>query len=193
MAKQKISDAIQKQFEKPQFQLGTAVLFSWMGNKQVGYVKKIKQVSWGIQYMVESSTGVKYPCGIEIKGQKTHYNTGCIYFEDSRSIGQSDLIKRFQNQPKSRRTATISINTTGTVHESTDDHKLLRGNAAANLEKNTKSKRKGHAATDDSTLSSARNNSNHTKKRKVSRNAELDAAIQKQRSFLDFTKPMKKD
>jgi hypothetical protein len=79
------------------------------------------------------------------------------------------------------------------VHKSTDDHKLLGGDDAKDSGKNTKSKRKGHAATDDSTLSSARNNSNHTKKRKVSRNAELDAAIQKQRSFLDFTKPMKKD
>lgn len=192
MAKQKISEAIQKQFEKPQFQPGTAVLFSWLGCKQVGYVKKLKKTTWGIQYTVESSTGVKYPCGIEIKGQTTHYNTGCIYLEDTRSMGQSDLIKRFQNQPKSRRVATISINTTGTVHESTSNRELLGGDADKDSGKNSKSKRRGSGSTVDSASSSRRNNSNNSKKSKDTKNAELEAAIQKQRSFLDFTKPIKK-
>jgi hypothetical protein len=38
MAKQKISEAIQKQFDKVHFQIETPVFFSWLGYKQVGYV-----------------------------------------------------------------------------------------------------------------------------------------------------------
>ena len=193
MAKQRVSDAIQKQFEKPQFQPGTAVFFSWMGYKQVGYVKKIKKASWGIQYIVESTTGVKYPCGIQIKGQKTHYNTGYIHFEDTRSNGQDDLIKRFQNGPKSRTITPVSINTGGSENESSSDSKLRGGDDSKNSGKDTKPRRKKSSA-DVATSSSSNGVDRHaTKKRKVSRNTELETAIQKQRSFLDFTKPIKKD
>ena len=185
MAKQRVSDAIQKQFEKPQFQPGTAVFFSWMGYKQVGYVKKIKKASWGIQYIVESTTGVKYPCGIQIKGQKTHYNTGYIHFEDTRSNGQDDLIKRFQNGPKSRTITPVSINTGGSENESSGDSKLHGGDDSKNSGKDTKPRRKKSSA-DVATSSSSNGVDRHaTKKRKVSRNAELDTAIQKQRDFLN--------
>ena len=193
MAKQRVSDAIQKQFEKPQFQPGTAVFFSWMGYKQVGYVKKFKKSTWGIQYIVESTTGVKYPCGIEIKGQKTHYNTGYIHFEDTRSNGQDDLIKRFQNGPKSRTITTVSIDPGGTENESPSNSKLLRGNDSETSGKDTKPRRKKLSADVDTAPSANRVSGPVTKKRKVSENLELEAAIQKQRSFLDFTKPVKKD
>lgn len=193
MAKQRVSDAIQKQFEKPQFQPGTAVFFSWMGYKQVGYVKKFKKSSWGIQYIVESTTGVKYPCGIEIKGQKTHYNTGYIHFEETRSNTQEDLIKRFQNGPKSRTITTVSIDPGRPDNESTGDSKLLGGDDSKNSGKDTKLRRKKPSADVATTPSSNGVDRSATKKRKVSGNAELEAAIQKQRSFLDFTKPMKKD
>ena len=193
MAKQRVSDAIQKQFEKPQFQPGTAVFFSWMGYKQVGYVKKFKKSSWGIQYIVESTTGVKYPCDIEIKGQKTHYNTGYIHFEETRSNTQEDLIKRFQNGPKSRTITTVSIDPGRPDNESSGNSKLRGGDDSKNSGKDTKPRRKKPSTTMDSTSSSNGVDRSTTKKRKVSRNAELDAAIQKQRSFLDFTKPVKKD
>ena len=193
MAKQQVSDAIQKQFEKPQFQLGTAVFFSWMGYKQVGYVKKFKKSTWGIQYIVESTTGVKYPCGIEIKGQKTHYNTGYIHFEDTRSNGQDDLIKRFQNGPKSRTITTVSIDPGGTENESSGNSKLLGGDDSKTSGKDTKPRRKRSSADVDTAPSANGVSGLVTKKRKVSRNTELEAAIQKQRSFLDFTRPVKKD
>lgn len=193
MAKQRVTDAIQKQFEKPQFQPGTAVFFSWMGYKQVGYVKKFKKATWGIQYIVESTTGVKYPCGIEIKGQKTHYNTGYIHFEETRSNTQEDLIKRFQNGPKSRTITTVSIDTGRPDNESTGDSKLCGGDDSKNSRKDTKLRRKKPSADVATTPSSNGVDRSTTKKRKVSRNTELEAAIQKQRSFLDFTKPVKKD
>jgi hypothetical protein len=41
--KQIISDALQKKFNKPQFQIGDAVFFSWLGQKQYGHVKQLKQ------------------------------------------------------------------------------------------------------------------------------------------------------
>ena len=82
LTKQKISDKLQAKFNKPQFQIGAAVLFSWLGQKQYGYVTKTKQSNWGVQYTVESIEGLKYPCGIQIQGQKTQYHTGFILFED---------------------------------------------------------------------------------------------------------------
>jgi hypothetical protein len=193
MAKQKVSDAIQKQFEKPQFQLGAAVFFSWMGYKQAGYVKKIKKATWGIQYTVEAATGIRYPCGIEIKGQKTHYNTGCIHAEETRSIGPEALGKRFQNEPKSRRAATISINTTGTTDESPSNDKLLGGDDAQDSGKATKPRAKRSSTKMDATSSTRGNSKSAATKRRNNKDTELDEAIQKQRSFLDFTKPIKKD
>jgi len=191
--KQKISDNLQNKFNKPQFQIGDAVCFSWLGTKQYGYVKRTKQTNWGIQYTVESPEGTKYPCGIQIQGQKTNYNTGYIFFEDTRSIGVDELKRRIESAPKTFRRTTVSIDYSRTDAESpvrntdsgTNDTK------ANGKDTNTRKKR---SVKSDAVSSSTRGNGNaNTKKRNVSSNAELDAAIKKQRSFLDFTKPIKKD
>jgi len=184
MAKQKISEAIQKQFDKVHFQIETPVFFSWLGYKQVGYVKKFKKASWGIQYTVESPEGAKYPCGIEIKGQKTQYNTGCIYLEDTRSIGQESLIKRFQNDAKPRTTTTVPLVIDRSTNKSSSNSNLFGRN-------------NDEASTKDSNIGSARNSTNldvklgidgdnkhHTPKRRISKDKQLDTAIQKQRDFL---------
>jgi hypothetical protein len=153
--------------------------------KQIGYVKRIKKVGWGIQYTIEAATGIKYPCGIEIKGQKTHYNTGCVYLEDTRSIGQETLIKRFENEPKSRTVATVSINSGRETNESTSDSKLLGGDAAKDNRNNTNTRSKRSSTKMASTSSIAGNSKGTTRKRTTSKNSELDDAIQKQRDFLN--------
>ena len=118
MAKQKITDAIQKKFDKPLFQPGAAVFFSWMGQKQCGYVTKFKKVGWGIQYTVQSVEKTNYPCGMEIQNEKTSYSVGYIFYETTKSIGQDELARRIEterNQPKSRPIKTLSINTGGSA------------------------------------------------------------------------------
>jgi hypothetical protein len=184
MAKQKISEAVQKQFDKSHFQIDSAVFFSWMGYKQVGYVRRFKKVGWGIQYTVESTEGVKYPCGIELKGQKTQYNTGCIYLEDTRSIGQESLVKRFQNDAKPRRVTTVPLVITRTKDESTSSNKLLGGNTPEASRKDSDTGSTRNSTKMDAKLSINGNSNSNTTKRRVSKNTELDTAIQKQRDFL---------
>jgi hypothetical protein len=96
MAKQQhVPDDILKKFNKPQYKIGDPVYIIWLGMKKFGYVTAFKTVNWGIQYTVEADNH-RYPCGISIKGQKTSYNTGCIMHDDTRSIGEQDIIKRIQ-------------------------------------------------------------------------------------------------
>ena len=96
MAKKQLApEAIIKQFGKTQFKTGDAVYFTWLGAKKYGYVKHVKETSWGIQYMVESNN-TRYPCGISIKGYKTAYTTGCINVDETRSIGQDEIKTRIQ-------------------------------------------------------------------------------------------------
>jgi hypothetical protein len=191
--KQIISDALQKKFNKPQFQIGDAVFFSWLGQKQYGHVKQLKQNSWGIQYTVESSSKVKYPCGIQIQGQKTAYNVGFIFFEDTVSIGPDELERRIQTAPKRRTVTTISIDTSRSTNESRvsgQDGNADDGNHNA---EDTKVRTKRSTKSNAVSSGSDRTGRNNTTKRKTAKNVELDAAIAKQRSFLDFTKPIKKD
>jgi len=42
--KQRVSEAIQNKFNKPQFKPGDAVHFHWLGQKLYGHVKKTKQI-----------------------------------------------------------------------------------------------------------------------------------------------------
>lgn len=184
MAKQKISDKLQAKFNKPQFQPGAAVFFSWLGTKQYGYVKKTKQTSWGIQYTVESSTGVKYPCGIQIQGQKTHYNIGYIFYEDTISIGTEELERRYQSAPKTNSIRPVSINYGGSNLESTIRDTDSGTNDGKDSVKAKSTRKKRSSKSDVVTPSNGRNGDTNTKKRKVSSNKELDAAIEKQRNFL---------
>ena len=48
MAKRQVDDKIQAKFEKPQFSIEDAVYFSFLGQKQYGYVTKITPVNWVI-------------------------------------------------------------------------------------------------------------------------------------------------
>lgn len=185
MAKQKITDAIQKQYDKPQFQIGAAVFFSWMGYKQCGYVTKFKKVNWGIMYTVQSIKGTRYPCGIEIKGQKTQYNTGCIYIEETRSIGQSNLIKYIQLAKKPGGTAILPRNPSRSDNESGINSELCDGDVAKDSGKDTKPDREESSTDVVVTPSVKRVNRPVTKKREVLSNKELDSAIEKQKNFLN--------
>lgn len=191
MAKQKISEKLQKKFDKPQFQLGDAVFFSWLGQKKYGYVTKIKSSGWGVQYMVQSAEGTSYPCGIQIQGQKTHYNTGFIWFEDTVSIGQSELKNRIKTTKNSGRITAIIGNPVRPKIESGNNDTSSRTDNTKHSNK-AESIGKKRSSKSTSISSSARGNGDsNTTKRKNTKNAELDTAIAKQRSFLDFTKPVK--
>tara|TARA_R110000868_G_scaffold406634_1_gene687232 strand:- start:2213 stop:2788 length:576 start_codon:yes stop_codon:yes gene_type:complete len=184
MAKQKITDTQQRHYDKPQFQIGSAVFFSWLGCKQYGYVTKFKKVGWGIMYTVESVKGTKYPCGIEIKGQKTHYNTGCIYVEETRSIGEPNLVKRIQMERESARVKPVVNNPVRSTYESRSNSELRNRDDSEDSGKDTKPKRKKPSTDLVATPSAKGVDRLVTKKRRVSTNKELDSAIEKQRNFL---------
>jgi hypothetical protein len=183
--KQKISDKLQAKFDKPQFRIGDAVFFSWLGQKQYGYVIRIKKNTWGVQYNVESCSGIKYPCGIQIQGQKTNYNTGYIFFEETKSLGDAELIKRIQNTPKHRRATTVSINSAGSKDESSICNSNGGGDDANDDSKTRKTRKKRSTKSDVVSPSTSGTGRNNTTKRKVVRNSELDSAIEKQRNFLN--------
>ena len=185
MAKQKVSDKLQAKFNKPQFQVGAAVFFSWLGQKKYGYVKKHKNTGWGVQYMVTSSDGVNYPCGIQIEGQKTTYHTGYILFEDTRSIGQDEIIKRIETTVKPTRIATVSINTGGKEDASRDDDSILPGPDAADNGTISTSKKRGSSKSNAVKPSTAGVRNSNSKKRKDSTEPSLNDAIQRQRDFLN--------
>ena len=185
MAKQKISEKLQKKFDKPQFQLGDAVFFSWLGQKKYGYVTKIKTSGWGVQYMVQSAEGTSYPCGIQIQGQKTHYNTGFIWFEDTVSIGQPELKKRIKTTKNTGRVTAIIGNPVRPKDESRNDNKNVRGDVSKSSSKNTATRTKGSTKSVPISLGSNGDNGNNTTKRKLTKNSELDSAIDKQRAFLN--------
>ena len=177
--KQSIPENIQKQFEKPQFREGDAVFFVWLGSKKYGYVTTFKKVNWGIQYTVESE-GVRYPCGIEIKTYKTTYTTGCIRFDDTRSIGQQELITRIQTGHPSTYSE-LFIDTRRTEVQSTSKSGTSKRVLVQNS-KRVKSARSDNPTTNAIQSSINGDTSRNGKKRK---NSELDAAIQRQRDFLN--------
>jgi hypothetical protein len=174
-----IPENIQKQFEKPQFREGDAVFFVWLGSKKYGYVTTFKKVNWGIQYTVESE-GVRYPCGIEIKTYKTTYTTGCIRFDDTRSIGQQELITRIQTGHPSTYSE-LFIDTRRTEVQSRSESTTSKRVSVQNS-KRAKSAGSNNSATNAIQSSINGNTSGNGKKRK---NSELDAAVQRQRDFLN--------
>ena len=183
--KQKISDKLQTKFNKPQFRIGDAVFFSWLGQKQYGHVIRIKQASWGIQYSVQAASGTKYPCGIQIQGQKTPYNTGFIYLEDTRTIGTEELERRIQIEVNEPRSTTVVRNPVRETSESRDDNPGSRTDDAKHSDTTTPNRTKRSSKSNANASSTGRNGATSTKKRKNTANAELTDAIQKQRDFLN--------
>lgn len=183
--KQKISDKLQTKFNKPQFRIGDAVFFSWLGQKQYGHVIRIKQASWGIQYSVQATSGTKYPCGIQIQGQKTPYNTGFIYMEDTRTIGTEELERRIQIEVNEPRTTTVVRNPVRETSESRDNNPDSRTDDAKHSDTTTPNRTKRLSKSNANASSSGRNGAISTKKRKNTANTELTDAIQKQRDFLN--------
>ena len=174
-----IPENIQKQFEKPQFREGDAVFFIWLGSKKYGYVTTFKKVNWGIQYTVESE-GVRYPCGIEIKTYKTTYTTGCIYADETRSLGQQEIITRIQTGHPSTYSE-LFIDTRRTTVQSTSKPGVSE-RVSTKSSKGTKSTRSG-SKTKDVVQSSSNGDSKGNRKKRG--NSELDKAIEKQRNFLN--------
>ena len=75
---------------KEQFKPGDAVCFTWFNVKRYGYVKRFKEVNWGIQYTIGLGK-MSYPCGIEVSGYKTKYTTGLVNYDETIRIGQEQL------------------------------------------------------------------------------------------------------
>jgi len=180
MAKQpNIPDTIQKQFNKVQFKPGEIVFFTWLGTKKYGYVKTTKETNWGIQYTVEAN-GTKYPCGIQIKGYKTTYTTGCIYADETRSYGVEELKRRSQTGHKSTYSEVIR-ESGGTKNESRSGNRNV-GSVSDTTNRKTKQSRANTSTKNVDISSNTRVQSDNTKKRKDS---NLDSAIQRQRDFLN--------
>ena len=177
--KQSIPDTIIKQFNKPQFKPDDAVFFTWLGTKKYGYVTRIKEATWGIQYMVESHN-TRYPCGVSIKGHKTAYTTGCINIDETRSIGQDELKRRIQTGHTSTYSE-LFTDTRRTENESRSESTTSKRIPASNSKRNesTRSNNKTKHVTEPSIDGDSKGIG---KKRK---NSKLDDAIQRQRDFLN--------
>jgi hypothetical protein len=181
MAKNKnIPDNIEKQFNKALFKQGEPVLFTWLGAKKYGYVKNHKTTSWGIQYSVRAND-TTYPCGIQIKGYKTSYYTGCILFEETTASGVDALKKRIDAGPRTYTDSEIFRDAPRSNNEGTSRNSSKRGVASTANRKTKSNTTRSNVVENDVQPSNNGVQQQHTKKRK---NVELDSAIQKQRDFL---------
>jgi hypothetical protein len=182
MAKNKnLPDNIEKQFNKALFKQGEPVLFTWLGAKKYGYVKTHKKTNWGIQYTVESNS-THYPCGIQIKGYKTSYHIGCIWFEETNSIGVDELKKRIDAGPRTYAPTEIFRDTPRPKDESRSNDSNKR-NTSNKSSRKTKSNTTGTDRVENDVQSSNNGMLKHnTKKRK---GVELESAIERQRNFLN--------
>jgi hypothetical protein len=177
--KELVPDNIQKQFNKVQFKPGEIVFFTWLGTKKYGYVKATKETNWGIQYTVESNN-TRYPCGIQIKGYKTAYTTGCIYAEETRSIGTDELKRRSQNGGK--HTYSEIIRDTPRPKDEGGSNNRNVGSVSDSTVRKTKKSKSNNVGKDVVINSNDGVQPSNTTKRK---NSELDTAIQRQRDFLN--------
>lgn len=178
--KQHIPDNIEKQFNKALFKPGEPVYFTWLGAKKYGYVKAFKQTNWGIQYTVEANN-TRYPCGIQIKGHRTTYTTGCIFVDETRSYDYEELERRCQTGYKSTYSEIIR-DTPRPKDESRSNDSNKRNVSRTNnaKAKSNTSGRNGLENGNDVGINGV--HGNDTKKRKDSK---LDSAIQRQRDFLN--------
>lgn len=177
--KQQAPDAIIKQFEKPQFKIDDAVCFTWLGAKKYGYVKTFKTSSWGIQYLVESHN-TRYPCGISIKGHKTAYTTGCIGFDETRSIGQDEIKRRIQTGHSSTYTKLFAD-----TRRTTDESGSKSANSKHIPTSNSKANKSIRSNDTRKNVVKSSTNGNRTGTRKKRTDIKLDNAIQRQRDFLN--------
>lgn len=181
MAKNKhLPDNIEKQFNKALFKQGEPVLFTWLGAKKYGYVKTHKKTGWGIQYSVRAND-TTYPCGIQIKGYRTSYHIGCIYFEETNSIGVDELKKRIDAGPRTYTDSEIFRDTPRPNNESRSSDSNKRESSSATNRKTKSNTKRSTRVENDVKPSNNGVQRQHTKTRK---NSELDEAIQKQRDFL---------
>ena len=185
MAKRQVDDKIQAKFEKPQFSIEDAVYFSFLGQKQYGYVTKITPVNWGIKYTVQASNGLRYPCGISIEGIKTAYEVGFIYFEDSKQLGSTECRRRFESARNRKSINAVPRNTGRTEIESTNSDQTSKpnvdtsvGKVDANTKRRNSTKNVAKSSTDGVSTS-------NRKKRSPVKNAELTNAIQRQKDFIN--------
>ena len=179
MAKQKVSDSQQKLFNKVHFKPGEIVFFSWLGMKKYGYVKTHKETGWGIQYTVESNN-TRYPCGIQIKGTKTTYNTGFIFYEETRSCTADELKRRSEtNQPNGNseliRDAARPNNESGSNNSS--KRRISKSSSSKKSKSGPDTTRKNDVIDGNTGMQS-----DNSKKRT---NSKLADAIQRQRDFLN--------
>ena len=177
--KSNVPDNVQKQFDKPQFKIGDPVYFNWLGSKKYGYVTSFKTVGWGVQYTIEEDN-VRYPCGIEIKTHKTAYTTGYIRYDETRSIGRDELIKRIQTGHSSTYSE-LFIDTRRTEVQSRSESTTSKRVSA----KNTKRVKSTESITPGENAIQPSSNGDIKGTRKKRGDSELDTAIQKQRDFLN--------
>ena len=182
MAKNKnVPDNIEKQFNKALFKQGEPVLFTWLGAKKYGYVKNHKTTNWGIQYSVRANN-TTYPCGIQIKGYRTSYQIGCIYFEETNSIGVNELKKRIGAGPRTYTDSEIFRDAPRSKDESRSGDSNKRTSSSTTNRKTKSNTKRSTWVENDAKPSNNGVQREHTKKRK---NSKLDEAIQKQRDFLN--------
>lgn len=159
---------------KEQFKPGDAVCFTWFNVKRYGYVKRFKEVNWGIQYTIGLGK-MSYPCGIEVSGYKTKYTTGLVQYDETIRIGQeqlrilADTIEpMYQRVVYSNKESTDSEDTTipgsngsnsgddgtsnetavGTKRNSKSDNKVRGGNTPKTSTKKPRVKSGGHCESD---------------------------------------------
>jgi hypothetical protein len=157
---------------KEQFKPGDAVCFTWFNVKRYGYVKRFKEVNWGIQYTIGLGK-MSYPCGIEVDAWKTKYTTGLVQYDETIRLGQDQLrILAESTEPMYQRVVysnkestaedTVARNTgsdsgndgvsnetaMGTKGNSKTVNKVRGGNTTKNSTKKSRVKTGGHSEPD---------------------------------------------
>ena len=181
MAREKITEEFQAKFDKPHFQIGSAVFFSWLGTKKYGYVTAIKKAGWGIQYMVKSTSGTSYPCGLYYKGVTTSYKVGIIYLEETKKLGNDTISGRIAEETEDLRVSKDTRRTT--VTSTIQDTRSGTDNDNIDTPTPDQSGLNTRPMHDDKS-SNTRMLKRNTRSRKNTK-TDLDEAIEKQKNFLN--------
>jgi len=181
MAREKITEEFQTKFDKPHFQIGSAVFFSWLGTKKYGYVTAIKKAGWGIQYMVKSTSGTSYPCGLYYKGVTTSYKVGIIYLEETKQLGNDTIAGRIESETEDLRISKDTRRTTVTSTTPTSGSGRDDDNTDTSI---TNQPGLINGPMHDVEPSNTRVRKRNTTSRKTPKST-LDEAIEKQKNFLN--------